>query len=271
MSPVKISFKDQAFADEKGIVERNTPYINWDRNCENKKLCVYTDTKLFEPLIAKFNIAWLLEPMAVRTDTYEYILRNPNKFDLILTYTREFYENPILKNKIRYYQFGGCWVKPEDSKIYDKTKDTSIIASWKKMTEGHKLRHETIGKFKGMIDVYGNGYKFIQNKLEGHKDYRYSIIIENIRQDFWFTEKIIDAFACGSIPIYWGCPSIGNFFNIDGIITFNDLQKLECILQKNVSERDYNNRMKAIIENFNKVEDYRWCEKSIYEAIKEFL
>ena len=39
---------------------------------------------------------------------------------------------------------------------------------------------------------------------------------------FYFTEKLLDCFATGTIPVYLGAPDIGKVFNIDGIITLSD-------------------------------------------------
>ena len=61
-------------------------------------------------------------------------------------------------------------------------------------------------------------------------DYRFSIVIENCKRDYWFTEKLIDCLRTGTIPIYWGCPSIGDFFDIRGFILFDDINDLENIL-----------------------------------------
>jgi len=39
-----------------------------------------------------------------------------------------------------------------------------------------------------------------------------SICIENSSQSNYFTEKIIDALLAWCMPLYWGCPNIGDFF-----------------------------------------------------------
>ena len=37
------------------------------------------------------------------------------------------------------------------------------------------------------FDLFGRGYRPINNKIEGLKDYRYSIVIENSKSDYYFT------------------------------------------------------------------------------------
>ena len=57
--------------------------------------------------------------------------------------------------------------------------------------------------------VYAKGYTHGQtgwadNKLAGLKDYMFTIVIENVVDDCWFTEKLMDSLLTGTIPIYWG-------------------------------------------------------------------
>ena len=62
----------------------------------------------------------------------------------------------------------------------------------------------------------------IPNKEIGLKDYRFSFCVENDTYDTYFTEKILDCFATGTIPVYLGAPDIGNHFNMDGIIILSE-------------------------------------------------
>jgi hypothetical protein len=77
----------------------------------------------------------------------------------------------------------------------------------------------------------------------------FHIAAENSQQRNYFTEKIIDCFASKTIPIYYGCPNIGDWFNMDGIITFNDIKDLEHIFDY-IDEDYYNSRQAAIEENY---------------------
>mmetsp|Transcript_3280 Transcript_3280/g.6506 ORF Transcript_3280/g.6506 Transcript_3280/m.6506 type:complete len:447 (-) Transcript_3280:263-1603(-) len=49
-------------------------------------------------------------------------------------------------------------------------------------------------------------------------DVQFHIAIENIVQDDYFTEKILDCFLTCTVPVYVGCPNIGKYFDIEGII-----------------------------------------------------
>lgn len=177
-----------------------------------------------------------------------------NQFYKIFTFDRDLLEKG--NNKFVFYPFGGCWIPKDDRKIYEKSKSISIISSYKKMTTGHLLRHKIIDLFGKYIDgIFGTGYKYIPQKLDGLKNYKYSIVVENVKRDYYFTEKIIDCFVTGTIPIYYGCPSIGDFFNVNGIITFDSTEDLYKIL-KNITKNDYNDRIEYIKDNYNLAQQY---------------
>jgi len=212
----------------------------------------------------KIKIGFILESPLIKDHIYKFIA-NPdqyNKFDYIFTFDKDLINlNP---NKFIYYTFGGCWIYPKDRMVYEKTKNISIISSQKRITAGHQLRHDVIARYRDSIDgVYGGGYKFVENKLEALKDYRYSIIIENDNCDAMFSEKLIDCFITGTIPIYWGCKSIGDFFNKKGMFCFSNAQELESIL-KNCTEQNYLDNIDIVKENFENAkkyvhpEDYMW-------------
>ena len=151
----------------------------------------------------EIKVAFLLESPLIDKKSYINI-SNPeiyNKFDMVLTFDRNLIK--INPDKFKYYPFGGCWIYPEDKIIYNKIKNISIVASEKRNTEGHILRHYIINKFRSSIDgLYGRGYQFVQNKIEALKDYRYSIVIENDNCDAMFSEKIIDCFMSSRMRLF---------------------------------------------------------------------
>ena len=95
-------------------------------------------------------------------------------------------------------------------------------------------------------------------------------MIESCRFDYYFTEKLIDCFATGTIPIYWGCPSIGSFFDQMGIIPFRDLDELKTILMS-ISKHDYESRLSAMYSNLIKAREYMVVEDWIYKNHRELF
>jgi len=241
-------------------------YIEWDRTPvrTDDKIVFYTDHSLDQIRIKnEKTFGWLLESPDITSNSYKWIETNNSLFTYVLTHSKELLDRG---ENFLFSPTGGCWIKPEDQQIYEKTKLLSTIASQKRITRGHLLRHQCIQKFR--IDVFGRGYKPIPYKLEALKDHAFSLTIENTKKDYYFTEKLIDCFMTGTVPIYWGCPSIDKFFNIDGMIIFDNVTELSEIVE-NLSLKKYESMKDAIIENFEKAKEYLIAEDYIYKNYLE--
>ena len=266
MTNIKID--DKLFAHAKYSTDyQSSEYITWDRSfiIGNEDLVIYTDNSLTRVNSrVKNKIGWLLESPAVSDQQHEWIKLNISKFDTVFTNNRDLLD---YDERFKFVPTGGCWIKPEDQKMWDKTKYTSIIASNKNWTDGHQMRQSILTGSKG-FDIYGRGHNTIDYKLYGLRDYMFSIVVENTKKDYYFTEKIIDCFKTGTIPIYWGCPSIRNFFEQDGILSFDNLEELKDIID-GLSVELYESKMKHIQNNFELSDNYLIAEDYMYE--KYFL
>lgn len=244
-------------------------YFNWYRGREKLgDVCFVTESWFdrIDQIPYEHKIALIIEPPAINNKPYEWIRwdENNNKFDYILTHNKEIIRPKGAGQPMKYYPFGGCWILPEDRKLYNKTKDVSIIASWKNETEGHKLRHEIIKRFGNQIDVFGNGYQKVDNKIEALRDYKYTIVVENDKR--FFTEKIIDAFVTGTIPIYYGYEHLDDLFY--NVLFFNGIDDIEQIL-KNVKDpiADKNDILNSLSINFCNAEQFCIPEDWIWRYI----
>ena len=139
----------------------------------------------------------------------------------------------------------------------DKTKMISMISSNKKMCEGHLKRLEWVEMIGDQVDLYGRGFNEIEFKEEGLCDYMFSVAIENGEYNTYFTEKLLDCFATGTITVYLGAPDIGNHFNMDGIITLSD--------EFDISEEIYYDKMDAIKDNLERAKKMEILEDFIWE------
>jgi hypothetical protein len=114
---------------------------------------------------------------------------------------------------------------------------------------------KVIPEFK-FVDYTGPlGYIDYVPKLDTLKDYHYAIHIENQKVDDFFSDKIIDSFLTGTIPIYKGTNNIGKYFDKRGIITFDTEEELLDILH-NLKTDFYYKNMDAIAFNFNEAKKY---------------
>ena len=170
------------------------------------------------------------------------------RFYKILTKNKQLLN--ILNNGSFFY-FGSTFLKNLDKIDIQKNNLASLIASSQNKLKGHKLRHKIAKYIKNNelnIAVIGRGYKPFENKEDGLKSFRYSIVIENSSEQDYFTEKLVDACLLETIPIYWGAPNISKYFDIRGFIVCNSSDEIEDAL-KNLSIRDYNRKIKWIKKN----------------------
>jgi hypothetical protein len=243
--------------------------IEWNRDFNKSiesDICFFTDMCLHEVdnVNAKIKIALLLEPYTIFSKSYEFIMIHCAKFDYVLSHNTSFLK--YIPNGI-YYPHGGTWINEYDWNVYIKNKNISIISSQKTITNGHKLRHKVISQYNNKIDfICGRGYRVINDKLDALKDFRASIVIENCINGDYFSEKLIDCFLTGTIPIYWNDGFISKYFNINGMLIFNNIVELHDILNINIEQFYYNN-IKSIVQNFELAKNYTNTETWIYDNI----
>lgn len=131
------------------------------------------------------------------------------------------------------HPFGTSWVPHEAGEKAVKTHRMSLIASAKRDSAGHLLRHEMVDFVREKqpdVTVLGRGYAPFENKQDGLAPYKFSVVIENTQEPNYFTEKIVDAVLCETVPIYWGCPNIAEFFDPSCIIICENAQQLKAAI-----------------------------------------
>ncbi len=82
----------------------------------------------------------------------------------------------------------------------------------------------------GQVDLYGPGTgRPVGTKLEVATHYRYVICPENDLYPGYITEKALEAWAAGSIPIYWGQDSYSDL-NPEAIINLAHMDSLDDLV-----------------------------------------
>ena len=199
---------------------------------------------------------WLLESKYIKQGLVESIILNQemveDTYESIFTHDQRLLS---LGDKYKWCPAQGFWIK--DPKIYEKSKMISMISSNKAMCEGHKLRLDWVERIGDQVDLYGRGFNEIADKEEGLCDYMFSIAIENGQYETYFTEKLLDCFATGTIPVYLGAPDIGKHFNMDGVILLSE--------EFDISEEIYYNKMSAIEDNLERAKKMEVLEDFIWE------
>jgi hypothetical protein len=251
-------------------------YIKWSQ--EPSDICVWID--YWEGVIGsshKHKIAVLMEPKSLCPHNYDTVEDLIDHFDLVFIH----YKEDITKSdKYRYYSgCGKCFIASEEREIYTKSKNISSVISNKHSMEGHILRHSIKNRITNDPNSpYYNAIDYLNppigKKVDGIKDYRFELVIENEDADF-FSEKILDSMLCCCIPVYWNIKTKEHLkmFDMDGIIFFDNSDKLlEMISNGYFTQELYESKLEAIKYNFEKAKEFVSFGDILWNAgLEDFL
>lgn len=157
------------------------------------------------------------------------------------------------------------YVDLKNNTFSKKINKISVIVSSKSTLQGHKLRDQFIEaisnhKVSKYIDIFGQGYREFEDKLDVIKPYKYHIVIENSSKKYYWSEKLADAYLGGALPIYYGCTNIYDYFDENMIEVINikninsSLDYLLEIVEGNLYEKKkiyINQAKRKILNDYN--------------------
>lgn len=110
----------------------------------------------------------------------------------------------------------------------------------------------------------------VADKISFELKHKFSICFENSSHSGYCTEKIIEAFAARTVPIYWGDPDIERVFNPDAFINVNkcqSLNELADMVQQIDNDDDINLKMLKTPALLNDKFEYKFQ----FDEIAKFL
>jgi hypothetical protein len=268
----EIHIRDGNFFSEQ-YPERPNKYFQWiwDRQPVDSDITVFTDNHIIEveSSRSRVKVAWLIEPPIINSFIYEYVTKHPNAFDAVFTF-----DEGLLKigPKFKFVPYGTTWIHDPGKQVYSKTKLVSAIFSSKNFTTGHSIRHEIFKNYQDIVNFYGsiNG-KRIEHKVEGLKDYAFSVVVENWNGNNYFSEKLMDCLMTGTVPIYWGLPDYSRFFNADGFLYFTNLEEFDKIINS-LSLELYMDMLDAVKDNFRRAFNFIDLEENLWiNGLKDII
>jgi len=96
----------------------------------------------------------------------------------------------------------------------------------------HPTRLRAIAELSkiGKVDVYGRSVgNYVEDKIGTAGKYWFNLCFENDLYPGWVTEKVLEAWLAGSVPLYWGLDSAG-LLNPKAIVNLQDYGSLEEFL-----------------------------------------
>jgi hypothetical protein len=130
--------------------------------------------------------------------------------------------------------------------IPEKEKNLSWVIGDAMDLPGHLRRWSFLDatrKARLPVDVYGKKIQYIEDKWDGLAPYRYSLAIENNSGPDMWTEKLADCFLTWTLPFYYGCTNLedyfpeGSFVRIDITQPEAGLEKIRAVMAEEPWER----------------------------------
>jgi hypothetical protein len=224
--------------------------------------------------LSPINILVIYEPNEY-FGLHDWAIANKDLFNIILTW-----DDKVLNNcdNALFLPFGHTWFKPDQYEVnHNKIFQVSHLCGDLLKSYGHQMRHELMAR-KNEIKIPTNFYQNIGNRhdIEDARkgkefifgDSMFGIAIENFSHRGFFTEKILDCFLMRTIPLYWGCSNIGEFFNQEGILKFDNPDDLIYISNK-LTEDFYLSKQHVVEENYQLALQYVNYEQNIVNKITE--
>ena len=116
-----------------------------------------------------------------------------------------------------------------------KTEFCSFVYSNSKACSKRREFFELLSEYKKV----NSGGRFLNNvggpvedKMEFQLRHKFAIAFENSQYPGYVTEKIMEAFAAQTIPIYWGDPVITRTFNPKAFVNCNDYANFEQVVER---------------------------------------
>ena len=238
-------------------------FFKWDKEVVRDRT-FYVDQAIIDNInVPGIKYGWVVEsrviiPRVIKQfkERYKEISQ---AYKYVFTHYKELYD---LAENFIYLPPHGYWIdKPA---LYKKSKLVSLVSSNKNMGPGHVFRLGWVNKLKGKVDIFGRGIRTMAKKEEALCDYMFSVTIENDQYETYWTEKILDCFVTGTVPVYHGAPDLANFFNMDGVIVLND-----NFDPSKLTEDLYNSMLPAIQDNYERALKFNTIEDIIYKIIKD--
>lgn len=233
---------------------------------QEKPVSISVDTFDFSDT-TPFRVFWQLEPPEI-INTEKNLIDSHKFYDLILTWNEKVLAACPNAEK---FIFGTCrWaVDPKDDVDVSKKRfAVSYLTSSKTMCAGHHLRHEVFNSLPSTVVKHMSPPEI--DKQSMLYPFQFSIIMENSQRPNWITEKLIDCLVSRTIPIYWGAPNVGEYFNAEGIFTFNTVPELLGTL-RSLTSNSYSDRASAVEDNLHKAMQYTNHHRRIDEIIRRRL
>ncbi len=259
----------------------------------SKKVRFYVDTEKYIADDA-YQIYLQQEPEAIYKSK-EFLLNHAHQYNTILTFDKDVLRLCPNARLLTFYT--PTWLEENVYLSIDTARkkfQISTLVGGKRLTLAHELRlflyfnqlqmrQLPIVFFRScapplLPEIHQNPFlegKHLSAKSNLFLDFQFHLAIENSRQENYFTEKLMDCLVSKTIPIYYGCPNIGEYFDTNGWILLEKAMPDEILEKCSQLDSAYYNKYAETIEsNYKKAlqwKDHYLRLNKILESIPEYL
>lgn len=183
--------------------------------------------RFYEDILCECRQAWLVVQEPPIAEQFPWVFDGHGDFSRVFSPIR-----PFRGSRKKYTLSHGALPWHVD-KTYDelkalrppeKDRSLSWITTDKKIFPGHMERMAFLKAMQGSgveFDLFGRGFAPIADKWDGLAPYGYSLAIENHSGPHYWTEKIADCFLSWTMPIYYGCTNLDDYFPKESFVSID--------------------------------------------------
>lgn len=272
-------------------VEMHTCDVCDIKKCDKFLMFDYNERAAYEAGLffgREDRILFLIEPPAVEPEMWSArnLLKYRSFFKRIYVYADHFVDN------VNYFKYH---IPPNHPVPSEKSLDECFSAPRKHLMafiqsnrnseypgELYTYRRQLVKYFDSVLQdfhVYGSTWDCksycgkCTNKLETLRNYKFSLTIENQSMPGWISERILECFLAGCVPVYFGAPNITDYIPANTFIDIRDFVSMDMFLEYIVHMDKYKlEDYRQNIRNFLKSEKfYPFCVENFVKTIANSL
>ncbi len=189
---------------------------------------VMLNNRKLEPVTARCDPrrVWAIMQEPYVPGLYDWLIEGHEPYARVYTHFSPLSESKYIASQPAMpWEAGLTYDELTAARIPSKDVGVSWIASNLTFLPGHRIRTVLRQALQAPqappVDLFGRGIRWIPRKWDALAPYRYSLAIENCPGPDLWTEKIADCFLAWTVPLYYGCTNLEEYFPEESFIRVN--------------------------------------------------
>ena len=232
-----------------GFVAPNThteffEYVFGDALRTSRRVCLYSVFGNQDPIVRgndTVNVSFSGEPFAVK---------DPDEFDLnivmmhetpksimyplfaVVAYACDYWKDCALPRCDPAFNTKFCSFVVSNANSIERRKFFRLMCQYKNV-DSYGYCDNNTGMRAPPIPMVNGGDVRHSQYLDFIRGYKFMICFENAQHPYYLTEKLLNAWLCGAVPIYWGSAKALEWLNPDSFLYLPDASDVSMVLLAN--------------------------------------